>query len=429
MTISVAMRAGLLLALFGIQSNLLASGTNAEISKCKALMNINDNLYLTDTTGKLLAQYTSNESSKSAVSVAPNGARVAFIPDDVPDSITIANSDGWKSAFKIPVLTRSDNVDSDADSKNNGKDTAASNIPDNAVLIATAWVDDETLKLTYHVSPTASLFKFITIGPRMAPRLDPTKVVTGVDCTVGHHFVETVCIDGKDVLYNNKIIYGDSGFMGVPVQDVITLRVGGTSGSIQGIPGIQLRAQSIDTGTGKVTLHVTLADGSWSEQTVDDKDYMSILISADQSLGLFPVTIDRHDKVVKLKILVAQPSKNAFNVLALWSDVSRRIALVKNDQTAGNSIIVLSFNDSGNWDVLGPLTLAINEPIRKIRFVSPNQLYVETDSRTGILPLTVVNSDSGPTIQVGSVTYFPATINVNLNQQTIVSQPLTWACN
>lgn len=68
---------------------------------CNALANVNNQLYLVAADGSLSAQLPTDTQSKSSISLAPDGSKVAYISAANPDAFAVADTAGRVAVFPV----------------------------------------------------------------------------------------------------------------------------------------------------------------------------------------------------------------------------------------------------------------------------------------------------------------------------------------
>ncbi len=337
---------------------------------CSALVEVANDLYLVDATGKSLTQFTSDGSPKDSPSLAPDGSKVAFIPSTLPNTFTVADASGRSNSYPAVIPGHDDD---------SGNSTSSSNSP-TAPLIGVDWAAEDVVRLDKHIGKDTDRFEFYKLpetnfsSPRRAAR---------------------------------------------------SALAGGVAAPIQGVPGVQVKVTSI---VGGVTLYVTLPTGNWIQSRVNPGDFLTVKLE-HQTLGLFPTIAGG---VVKVAVLSSTPGPDAFNSpLAWWlrdrDDDDRSLVIVTNSAT-GPMLTVLRAEDDHRTRVLAQAPLSLQGSVNVMRFVTPSLLYLETFSTFGIVPVQITRVGPSQELQIGPIATLVRNLTVNTTRTPVTVPVITWAC-
>lgn len=410
-----------------------AQETQAVPPNCRALVEVDRDLFLVDSTGNPVVRFTSDRGYGRSASLSPDGEKVAFLTDGAPDDFRVADRTGNVQSFS-PSTARPHGHDADeAQGEGHGKSAT----PVTAALFGIEWASDSVVRVTRHISPSASRFEFYEFDRRGPARLQAAaRPAFGGQCSLidGH---KVACLSDRAILVEDKVVFSESGFEGVQPSETFELALG-SAASTHTVPPFDVSVSSLSDG---VTLRITLPTGHWEEQRMGDGESMRIALNGEV-FGFFPTLVDRVRGVVRVGVKKSASGTWPLSAIAFQPKLGA-VVVVKRDST-GNAILALAHGGEREedgaqpragrgWRLFGRAPLPVAETITSIRFLSRSTLFFRTPGvRFGLAELDVARGSHGGgwTVRVGAVRYLPNVLSarVGVGSTATKVRVLDWTC-
>lgn len=374
---------------------MVSTGYAQTLTACKALANVNNQLYVVTSDGSIVSQFASDNQDKSSINFSPDGQKAVYIHDDAPDAFVLADVNGRIATFPVQKSTQGTFTEVGFDSPS-------------------------ILKVQYHVSPTNDIFHFLPLPNNVPAPLRPVvRPIAGIACSLKTNGItENVCIS------ENKVIIGN---MTVLDQDPITPKnatllssatiLMGTSFTTPTSPSIRIHVMSIADG---VTMQITLPDGAWSQSRVPVGSAMPVNIDG-VVYGIMPIQIDNQTGQVKINILIADSAGNTLDSAVAVSPDNHIAVIMRGANGAQLSLITSNGKYRQNFD-LGAL-----DDVLSINYDSRRTLMLRT--RTTFRALTFTASHSGQVMpKLSTSLNLPVSLDVHLPTGLTQASIEGWVC-
>lgn len=325
-------------------------------ANCKALVEINQNLWLIKGNGQPLAQLTNDAKFKSASAMHSEGALIAYSVQAPSGKIMLIDSAGR-------LLDTTDLNASDP-------------------IVDLKWMTPTLLRAAEHVGPNASHHHFLRLESNNRLTVVPAPAGSGQSCALSSDGAETACTIGDAVSLNGRDIYFATDAFASSSNLQATDVAAGTSISIGTTPALRVEVKGIVGNT--VALRVTTPDGLWQEQYVASGSAMPVVSEGDGPqtyYGLKPV-ITANTGVVRLTFSLSKTGPAVFDPVIAWDPRGKRIAVVDVNELGKRTWVLLNrqmgqaANKSyGAIDAKEPLP--IDGPIKSITFSSDTRIRIE----------------------------------------------------
>jgi hypothetical protein len=196
---------------------LAAQAGQSRASTCAAWVSVSNDLYLVNSTGKVLTQFTSDGTPKTFATLSPNGDKIAYASGQTANTFEVVNKFGQQGVFAINLSGQS---------TNSNNDTA------NNYLTGLSWTSNNTLRLVKSFGKDYAQFEFRRISDDLSsPSSETAKPAVEQNCVIKGGGGLVACIDqAGDVSLggnlNGESIYSVSGFKDVTPLESLTAHVG-----------------------------------------------------------------------------------------------------------------------------------------------------------------------------------------------------------
>jgi hypothetical protein len=376
---------------------------------CKALVQIQNNLWFARADGSPIAQITNDSQFRSAAALNPNGSVIAFSGKDAPSDVTLIDATGR-------LITDVDLQAADA-------------------VIDLKWATPTLLSAQEHLSPNAGRFHFVRLGAGSTASVLAGSANEGTSCAMSPDGKNTACVVGDaTVELNGREIYRsiDSVASATTVQTVdVAVGTGMTTSTS---PPFRVDVKGISDGS-TVQLRVTTPDGLWTEQHVPPGNALDVQF-ADPPEGtpryaVLP-TITSSSGVVRLAIKRSNTGDYSFEGGVAWDPRGKRIAVVESNALGQRTWILLNSEmgqaatkAAGAIDAKQPLP--IDGPVGSISFTSDTHLRIV--GATQVFDKDIPAQGKVPAGGPYAITQaLPQVLTVKINGVSMTTDVKGWAC-
>jgi hypothetical protein len=404
----VALQRAARLVMLPLLSTLSVGAVAQAASSCKALVQVDNNLWFASADGRPLAQVTNDRQFRSAAALDPNGTLIAYSGKDAPNDVTLIDASGRP-------ITDIDLKASDA-------------------IIDLKWISPTLLSATEHLGPKASHFHVVQLGAGSATASVLPVTADGSSCAVSSSGKVTACIIGdRDLELNGRHVYGvTDAFASATEVQTVDAAVG-TSLTSSTSPAFRVDVKAV-TGAA-VHLRITTPDGLWTEQYVPPGEAMDVQFAGPPEgaprYAVVPITTT-NTGVVRLTIKRSNSGDYAFEGGVAWDPRGKRIALVEAN-SAGQRTWVLLNSEMGQAAIRGSGAIDAKEslpvagPVRSISFPSDTRLRIEGASQVFEKDIPA----QGKVPPGGAYAIRPALpqqLTLKLAQGSVVAAVKGWSC-
>lgn len=402
------------LCLFVATPSAIHAQTNSRT--CTALVQIGNDLWLTQSDGTPINQITNDGDLKYDASISRDGRVISYTGKSYNNRVLLVNPSGQ-------ILASIDTQARDAN-------------------IGLEWMSKDLLRVQEHVSPSSSSYRFIQVpvdNPTKATLLrDPP--VEGKSCSKSPKHSIMACTQGDSVDLNERTIYyAPSAFKNSDDLQTITLSSGANITTAT-IPGFNVEIANVAKDS--VLIKITLPDASSQQSYVPYGDVMPILVPTtdpDRNSNVFgfqPLRVSNNHGVVTLKIKKSLTGETVFENGPVWSLDGTKIAVVELDGRNVRTLVILrrKLGDRGEEKeneetdiIIAKTLLPIEGPVKSINFTSKDTIQVE--GKEQIYQATIPNHGKGR----GNWPYtlipaLPDQLMVNINNTALLANVKDWSC-
>jgi hypothetical protein len=412
-----------------------AQADHSTTPSCNALVSVADNLYLVDPAGKILVQFTKDGVRKKYATISPDGSKVAYVVPDVRGNVstyTVINVHGVGNSFPI-----------DPPSRNDGEALGGDNTEIAGALMGMSWSTDNILRLTKHISPSASRFEFRRINEDLtAPARLVGPVRFGDDCALRHDGrIEVACVHGGDITLGsglNKGIFYESPFEGLAPMASFQISKGQITTTTDD-PVFTLEVRDISERYG-VNLRVTPPSGAWSGGYIKQGEFTAITIYPN-AYAFFATVVDTASGVVRVDEVKANISDGTTGLdpALVWRSNGRGLLAIRRmKRNQATLYLIQPHGKPGQWKWGLAATAPIDiSPVTAMRLATPSLLLFRSRSIAGQQKFNEVPIHFGEgraehtkhALTLGSTTLLPTTILTTLNGTSADGEVLDWSCD
>lgn len=398
---------------------------------CNALVTIADNLYLVDSTGKVLTQFTSESTPKVAVAISPDGRKVAYVtPDLSAQTYEVVNTFKQQGSYPIYKMPKRDDP---------------YGFVARSPFSSLSWSSDNILALISTAGKNHDYYSFHFIPEDLRP-FSPLVVMPAAadDCVLQSDSRRLVCIDtsgsillgGGDV--DGRSTYSVTGFEGLKPEESFTLGVGESSNTQGTSPGYTVTL--IRVSRDGITLRISPLDGGWEQITLKDGDYAANPGSVDSvPYGFFVKVVNAKSRLVRVDVVRRDSPWNVFDPALTWTPDGRGLVLIRRTDTLAFLYLIRpgrgehrkDARDEGRdqWTLAAQAVIDAPEEIESMRFATPSLLLLKDDlGNYSEVPIEIGQRRGRATLTLGTVTALPSTMNVNHDGTTTQGMVLDWSC-
>jgi len=379
---------------------LAASPPTQIPKKCRAFVNIKNDLYLVSATGTQIVRLTSDGLVKRFATLAPDGKLIAFMLDAEPNTFRVVSADGRRQG----VYSAQYALD---------EPQTALSLYEDAPLIGISLRGADTIRLTKHIGPISSRFEFYRVPSDFSFHLTRrSRPASGEVCSIATNSDAVACVQGEDIFVNNNLVYSKDVPANASTLDAITLNVGRIESS-KTYPSLKMQITSLNGG---INLRVTFPDGTWQFARINSGGFMRVTVD-DKTFYFVPTVANAQKGIVKIAIRAESAGSDKFDSVVAWRLSGNVLVVVDRSNHMTQLLFLGEKRSTGDRYIINRENLEISERIKDLEFVAPSILAFETDKRFGEIDLVH-----------GKITDLPNMLNVNIDNVEIPSTILGWSC-
>ncbi len=332
-------------------------------SACKALVQIENNLWLVRANGTPIAQVTNDKQFRTAAALNPSGKVIAYSGKDAPKDLTLIDS--------------------------TGRLIADVNLQAAQALTGLTWLSPTLLRAAEHLGRNASHFHFVRLGAGNAVSTVPAPDADGSSCALSPDGKDRACIVADSVKLNGRdIYYSTDAFASSTVVQTVDVAVG-TGITTTTSPAFRVDVKDISTDI--IYLRITTPDGLWTEMHVPTGYVMNAQFGGytenpDPLFGVLPVRTT-NTGVVRLFVKRSDTGTFALEGGIAWDPRGKRMAVVEVNPRTNKRTWILLNREMGqaatgaNGAIDAKQPLPIEGPVTSIAFTSDTHLRIEGASQ------------------------------------------------
>jgi len=429
-----ALSVSLVALAIGICSSFVAEA-NASNSHCKALVEIDSDLYLASPSGEVLTRFTSDAEPKRLAAISPRADKAAYIAENRPEMFATVNSRGETEFFPIvPRNQRQENMDSSGT---------------NNRLLDLSWNSANLLRLTHFAGRDSAQFDFRRVSEGSTTSgLKMQALVIGQNCAMKPGSGLVACIDQGGHIslgdaFNGQSVYSVPIFQGGSPLATLDVNVGEKRLPQSG-PPYTLRVKNISND--QITLDLTRVGSKFEKEAYVKSGAFTTVTGYESGsvYGYFATILNRKAQTVRVKIVKSEAPDKIVDMGLAWQPHGEGLLFIRHKQTQSFLYLiqpgrksVLGHNDikvDRHWHLAAKATVNLPGSVKKMRFLTGSMLLLDTGNYKGaqfsILPVHISNGRNGgtPLLHVGDLTRLPSSLQVSVSGTLVNGKVLDWSC-
>lgn len=431
-------------------TSLAALADQVVSPECYALVSVANNLYLVGSSGMIITRFTSDGTAKLYATISPDGHQVAYVVPNSDGNVIsqyhVANANGRERSFAVNSETSDRTGNFDA-----------------YPLVGLWWNANDLLRVTKHVSPSASFFEFHSIDPRLGGWARIVGMGFGDSCVMEKKGGLVSCVQNSVVRVGDQPVFSEAGFPTAPIASFMLTK--GSSAATPSPPIFTITVVGVYNG--QVGLKVISPNGVWETGYIpNSQDYFTTWWDGVQ-YGFSANLVDKSTGLVQIQEFQGREAGTSiFDSAIAWEPHGQGLLVIRRengltilyliqprgrgrggDGDGGGGLGSSGENDAesrdrhdrhNSWILVAQAPINTPKSVEAMRFLSPSLLLFQTaDGGFSWAPIRISNGrprqnqssgSGGPSLAVGAVTPLPSTVPVSINGSTYQTTPLDWSC-